>query len=368
VSEGVTGEPDRPGKEDPDKLVLRGRPRPVVRFRRGLVIGIAAAASSCLVAVAWLALEPPSFRAAAEPEPAAGGEKAAPDALAHAPSGYAEVPRLGPPLPGDLGRPILARREREVEKLAEPATTERARSAEAERERPLDAEREALRSDLLVPLARKSESGVRVEPGAMSARSGEAFGEHRSAPSPWTLSAGTIIPASLITGLDSSLPGTVLAQVTQHVRDSATGRTILIPQGARLIGRYESDVGAGQRRALLVWQRIVFPDGASVEIEAMPATDRAGYAGVEDRVDLHSGRLLKGIALSTLLGVGTELALGGESELVEAIRESAQQSAARSGEKIVERELDIAPILRVRPGWPVTAIVHRDLVLQPWKG
>jgi type IV secretion system protein VirB10 len=101
----------------------------------------------------------------------------------------------------------------------------------------------------------------------------------------------------------------------------------------------------------------------------MPATDAAGYAGVEDRVDFHTWRLLKGIAMSTLLGVGTELSLGaGEGDLVRAVRESAQQNAARAGDQITQRNLDVQPTLRVRPGWPVRAIVNQDIVLQPWRG
>jgi type IV secretory pathway VirB10-like protein len=191
----------------------------------------------------------------------------------------------------------------------------------------------------------------------------------RPAPSPWTLSAGTIIPASLVTGLNSDLPGTVIAQVTENVRDSATGRTILVPQGARLIGSYDSQVAFGQRRALLVWQRIVFPDGSSVRLDNAPATDLSGYAGVEDRVDFHTWRLLQGIALSTLLGVGTELSFGsGEGDLVRAIRESTQQNAARAGDQITQRNLDVQPTLRVRPGWPLRAVIHKDLVLRPWRG
>ena len=190
----------------------------------------------------------------------------------------------------------------------------------------------------------------------------------RPSPSPWTLSAGTIIPASLITGLNSDLPGTVFAQVTENVRDSATGRTVLIPQGARLIGSYDNVVAYGQRRALVAWQRIVLPDGSSIRLDNMPASDLSGYSGLEDEVDFHSWRLLKGMALSTLLGVGTELSLGsGESDLVRALRESTQQNAARAGDRVTARNLDVQPTLTVRPGWPLRAIVHKDLVLRPWK-
>ena len=375
-----------PPKEDPETLVLRGRPRPAVRFRRGLVVGLAGAAAAGIAVVTWLALEPPGLRMAGIDE---GGSEplsaGVPEALADAPGSYGEVPELGPPLPGDLGRPILDHQR----SLGEPgfgpdgpSAADRARdAAEAERQRRL-AEREAARaSGVIVQRTGPAGGGgtggaspveasaVPPEPPPATAPAGSAGSMVRPAPSRWTLAAGTVIAASLITGLNSDLPGTVLAQVTENVRDSATGRTVLIPQGARLIGRYASSVAYGQRRAMLVWQRIVFPDGSSVALADMPATDRAGYAGVEDGVDFHTGRLIKGIGLSTLLGVGTEIGLGDdEGDLARALRESAQDNAARAGDRIVARDLEVAPTLTVRPGWPVRAIVNEDLVLAPWKG
>lgn len=392
-------------KEDPETFVLRGSPRPVVRFRRGLIIGITAAVAACLVTVTWIALEPPSFRMAAEEQSGEPAAKGAPDALAGAPASYGEVPQLGPPLPGDLGRPILERQRELAGEGAIPAPVGVAAepdpalaAAEAERQRRVAAEQAARASGVMVQLEGRRGSGPQAPGSGAPAEAappaeqaapavGAAAGPQRriefsrseagdanphplrAAPSPWTLSAGTIIPASLITGLNSDLPGTVFAQVTENVRDSATGRTVLIPQGARLIGSYDSVVAFGQRRALLVWQRIVLPDGASIRLDNMPATDRAGFAGVEDQVDFHTWRLLKGIALSTLLGVGTELSLGsGESDLVRAIRESAQQNAARAGDQMTQRNLDLQPTITVRPGWPVRAIVHKDLVLRPWRG
>jgi type IV secretion system protein TrbI len=388
-----------PPKQDPESLVLRARPRPVVRFRRGLIVGIAGATAAGLVGLAWTALEPPTFRVVAGEEQAEPFARTSPDALANAPGSYGEVPQLGPPLPGDLGRPILEhQRSLEAEPgsgamSADAAAEARAR-AEAERQRRAEAREAARSSAVLVSLGGRQgseQASSAIEPPRTSERlpgpsaSGTAGGHQagltrpepgevstdvlRPAPSPWTLSAGTIIPASLITGLNSDLPGMVIAQVTEPVRDSATGRTVLIPQGARLIGRYDNVVAFGQRRALLVWQRIVFPDGASIRLDNAPATDAGGYAGVEDQVDFHTWRLIKGIGLSTLLGVGTELSLGSsESDLVRAIRESTQQSAARAGDRITSRNLDVQPTLTVRPGWPLRAIIHKDLVLSPWRG
>src|SRR5512132_2482521 len=162
--------------------------------------------------------------------------------------------------------------------------------------------------------------------------------------------AGSIIAASLVTGLNSDLPGLVVAQVTENVYDSVTGRTLLIPQGARLIGSYDSVVAFGQSRAQLVWRRIVLPDGSSVQVDNLPATDAAGYAGLEDEVDYHTWQLLKGVVLSTLLGVGTELSVGDEeSDLVRAIRQSTQQSVNQAGQRITAKNLDIQPTITIRP-------------------
>jgi type IV secretion system protein VirB10 len=146
------------------------------------------------------------------------------------------------------------------------------------------------------------------------------------------------------------------------VFDTVTGHTLLIPQGSRLVGSYDSVVAFGQSRALLVWQRIILPDGSSIKIDNLPATDAAGYAGLADNVDFHTWRLLKGVALSTLLGVGTQLSIGGDGDLVRAIRESTQQSAGQAGQQIVTRQLNVQPTIRVRPGWPLRVIVHRDLI------
>jgi type IV secretory pathway VirB10-like protein len=187
--------------------------------------------------------------------------------------------------------------------------------------------------------------------------------------SPYQLMAGSIISASLITGLNSDLPGFVIAQVTEHVYDTATGRHLLIPQGTRLIGKYDNVVAFGQERALVVWQRLILPDGSSIVIDNLPATDTGGYAGLADEVDLHTWKLLKGVALATVLGVGSELAFGAsDSDLVRALQLSTQSTTNRAGQRLVERNLNVQPTITVRPGWPLRVIVPRDLVLRPYRG
>jgi type IV secretory pathway VirB10-like protein len=185
--------------------------------------------------------------------------------------------------------------------------------------------------------------------------------------SPYQLIAGTIIAASLLSGLNSDLPGFVIAQVTENVYDSVSGRFLLIPQGSRLLGKYDNVVAFGQERALVVWQRILRPDGSSVLIDNLPATDTAGYAGLADDVDLHTWKLLKGVALATVLGVGSQLALGtSDNDLVKALAQATQSTTNRAGQRLVERNLNVQPTLTVRPGWPLRVIVHKDIVFQPY--
>jgi type IV secretion system protein VirB10 len=190
--------------------------------------------------------------------------------------------------------------------------------------------------------------------------------------SPFVVQAGTIIPAALITGIRSDLPGQISAQVTEAVYDSPTGRAKLIPQGARLIGIYDSQVSFGQSRVLLVWARLIMPNGRSIVLERQPGSDVAGYSGLEDEVDNHWKELLGAAALSTLLGVGSELGAGADtgsdSAVLQALRLGAANSLNQTGQQVVRRNLNIQPTLTIRPGFPVRVIVNRDLVLEPYRG
>lgn len=387
-----------PAKLDPETLAIRSRPPRAIRFKKGVIIAIAALGSISLVAVTWMALKPRlSRRVSAQEELSQPAGRPAVDALAGAPANYSQVPQLGPPLPGDLGTPILER-QRQLAMATGPADQQFQQSEAADRERQLDEIRAARESGVLVrdrqvgntsdaasgnsvPVGTETSATQKLtldptnDPNAQGRK--QAFvstldprgdvNPHALAPlaSPYTLSAGSVIAASLITGLRSDLPGLVTAQVTENVYDSATGHLLLIPQGARLIGSYDSVVAFGQKRALIVWQRIVMPDGSSLRIDNVPATDPSGYAGLQDKVDFHTWQLLKGAVLSTMLGVGSELSLSGQSDLVRAIRMSTQDTVSRAGDQITQRSLGVQPTITVRPGTPVSLVVHKDLVFAP---
>jgi type IV secretion system protein VirB10 len=191
--------------------------------------------------------------------------------------------------------------------------------------------------------------------------------------SPFVIQAGTIIPAALITGIRSDLPGQITAQVTENIFDTPTGRAKLVPQGARLIGTYDSQVAFGQSRVLLIWTRLIMPNGRSIVLERQPGADAAGYSGLEDEVDDHWKELLGAAALSTLLAVGTEVNSGGDvnntnGPLIQALRRGAGDSANQVGQQLVQRNLNIQPTLTIRAGFPVRVIVNRDVVLEPYRG
>jgi type IV secretion system protein VirB10 len=195
----------------------------------------------------------------------------------------------------------------------------------------------------------------------------EAPGAYRPPASPYELQAGTVIPAALVTAVNSDLPGKVIAQVTAPVYDSITNDHLLIPQGARLIGTYESEVLYGDTRVFLAWDRIIMPNGWSLDLGGMAATDPSGAAGVSDKTDNHLGRLGGAIALSAVLSViANEAEDKSEAGFTRSLGDAAAQEAARTGGRIVDRELTMRPTLRVRPGAPVRVLVTTDLSLNPY--
>ena len=326
--------------------------------------------------------------------------RATADGLSTLPKDYTGVPSLGPPLPGDLGRPILNAQNagRQVPLPAPLVVT----GTDAGEQR-LQQEIEAARVSKLFT-ATETHAAASVSPASPMPAAGNTLAVPAEAPpldpnavqnmqdrklafvngnadrrtvspdrladppSRYVLQAGSVIPAALITGIRSDLPGEITAQVTEAVYDTPTGKYLLIPQGARLVGKYDSQVAFGQNRVLLVWDRIIMPDGRSIVLERQEGADTQGFAGLEDDVDYHWWELVKAAALSTLLGVGSDLGTNGsnDSDLVHALRQGAQDSLSNTGQQLVRRQMNVQPTLTIRPGFPVRVIVSRDLVLAPY--
>ena len=299
-----------------------------------------------------------------------------------APGAYDKIPKLGDPLPGDLGRPILSAREKgeavPMPPIGAPHTDSRTAAAEQARAR-VAQERDSARASQIFlgggaslpspapgnPQAVQTLAGKRRDfLGGDSARPTESAARIVAPSSPNVVQAGSVIPAALITGIRSDLPGQVTAQVTQNVYDSPTGRILLIPQGARLIGEYDSEIADGQNRVLLVWERLILPGGRSLALDRQPGADASGRAGLADRTDHHWGRVLRAALISTLLGIGVETGSGGDDALLRALRDGAQDSVNQAGQRIVEREMKVPPTLTIRPGHTLRVIVTRDLVFE----
>ena len=398
-------EPDR---DTDEALSLRTPLRPGTRINRRILVGVTGGGLLLIVGLVVVAFNPPSWRQGGfGPELVPSDRKSTPDGLARLPSSYEG---LQPKAPAVVARPALPAGVPVLQTPDAGGDPDRARlaqlAAQARDSPPLfrlqlksapqaasvdttPAPRPASSTSDLAPTSTIPE---RVRAGIDGTQTGtdatdqtrklaflksgpekEIYNPHgKQRPvSPYQLMAGTIIAASLVTGLNADLPGFVIAQVTENVYDTVSGRFLLVPQGTRLIGRYDSVVAYGQERALVVWQRMIRPDGSSIVIDNLPATDPAGYAGLSDAVDFHTWRLLKGIGLATVLGVGSSLAFGsgsGDSDIVRALRESTGQTTNRAGQRLIERELNVQPTLTVRPGWPLRVIVHKDIVLTPYRG
>jgi type IV secretory pathway VirB10-like protein len=210
-------------------------------------------------------------------------------------------------------------------------------------------------------LAQAGKAGTTVLPHAL-----------REPVSPYEVKAGTLIPAVLLTGISSDLPGQLIAQVREPVYDTVTGQYLLIPQGTRLLGIYDSAVVAGQNRVLVVWTRLIFPNGTSLSLDGMPGVDLAGYAGFKDTVNHHYGKLIGAVALSSLLSLGARLPFGSvdDSRLLPTLgQEYADQVSSnvnRAGQSLVQRQLQQPPTIEIRPGFAVNVFVNADLVLQPY--
>ncbi len=379
----------RPSPDDRTQALRLGAERPrITRLSRKVLAGASALALLLISGAVLWALRSNHPRSPAPDELYSTDHHNVADGLTTLPRDYAGIPRdipgLGSPLPGDLGRPIVS-----SESQSAPI------GIDAEQQR-VNQETEAARTSKVFapttapvtpPRAPSQETATNT-----ASSSDETFAQNgqdrkllfvnapvdrrTTAPdklsrpaSPFVVQAGTIIPAALITGIRSDLPGQITAQVTEPVFDTPTGRIRLVPQGARLIGTYDSQVSFGQSRVLLVWTRLIMPNGRSIVLERQPGADTAGYAGLEDEVDNHWLELFRAATLSTLLGVGTELGSGGNgSDLISALRRGAGQSLNQTGQQVVRRNLNIQPTLTIRPGFPVKVIVNRDLVIEPYKG
>lgn len=390
---GISERPADPAPEpatvapvSPDGFRLEGELPRVMRLSRKTLAILGGTAGFAIGGALLWALRPVDPKSARELYEVTAPNRS--DAVTGAPADYGAVPKLGPPLPGDLGRPIVSAQKAgdtvPVPAMAPPpdprqTAREQARQRELQERQAAEGSRIFLGGSVAAASTAAEILPASSEPAVQSGKPAEgrkaffanaprsAIESHERivAPtSPFVIQAGTLIPAALITGIRSDLPGQITAQVTENVYDSPTGQNLLIPQGARLIGEYDSQVAAGQRRVLLAWDRLILPGGRSIRLDRQPGTDAGGMAGLEDGVNNHWGRMLRAALVSSFLGVGTELAAGRDGDLIRALRSGLQDSTNEAGRRVVERELSVPPTLTIRPGFAFRIVVTRDLILE----
>ncbi|MFQ2265292.1 TrbI/VirB10 family protein [Pseudomonas sp.] len=397
------------GKVAPEAVALRAQPRPVTRLNRRTLAMLTGGLSVAVLGATIWSLQPHRRGAGEQTELYNVDRVSKSEGLDGLPSDYSKlpnVPELGPPLPGDLGpaivksqQPVTAaytapghdpndalRKEAEAAaassvffrsgaQAAAPVAQSRVAAAPGFAANaafdPMAAGPASTAAQPADPTAvqnRQDQKEVFLKGGSTETRNS---GNLALPASPYQVMAGTVIAGALVTGIKSDLPGDVIATVTEPVFDTATGKFLLIPQGSRILGRYNSQVSYGQSRVQVVWNRIILPDTSSLTLDNLVGTDPAGYAGLEDDVDWHWNRIVAGAVLTTLLGVGAELAAPESRQdgnrIVIAGRDSAQDSINQVGQEITRRNMNIQPTLTTRPGLPVRIIVNRDLVLRPYQ-
>ncbi len=403
------------GKVAPEAVALRAQPRPVTRLNRRTLAILAGGLSVAVLGATIWSLQPQRRGANEQTELYNVDRVSKSEGLDALPTDYSklppalppDVPELGPPLPGDLGPAIVNSQQPAVAAYAAPghdpndALRKEAEAAAASsvffrsggqgqaaatvaQAAPGAGGASALAAFDPLAAGPASTAAQPADPTAVQNRQDqkEAFlkaettetrnsGNLALPASPYQVMAGTVIAGALVTGIKSDLPGDVIATVTDPVYDTATGKFLLIPQGSRILGRYNSQVSYGQSRVQVVWNRIILPDTSSLTLDNLVGTDPAGYAGLEDDVDWHWKRIVAGAVLTTLLGVGAELAAPENRQdgdhVIIAGRDSLQDTVNQVGQEVTRRNLNIQPTLTSRPGLPVRIIVNRDLVLRPYQ-
>lgn len=366
-------------------LSLRAPRPPVIRLRKSVVqIMIMGGVLLVSGSLAWAFVVQPELRANArdraveDRQEGARGVVRPADVVANQPATYDRLPEPRTAF-GEEAVPVEASAP-----PAPPAYEPAYSVAPAPRPPGVNGADQAARSGLF--FERTAERDVEAAPATGSA-TGSGPGEGRSADrdraslynghalvaplSPFELKAGAVIPAALLTGVDTARAGPVVAMVTQNVFDTVSGRHLLVPQGTRLIGRHEGESAYGDRRAFLSWDRLILPNGKSLILAGEPGVDAQGAVGVRGQVDRRLLPLLVGTlfagAVTTLGQIARDDDRRGSGGLLGDVGDAAAIEGAQVGGRLVDRELEVRPVIRLNPGSPVRVMITRDLILEPYQ-
>jgi type IV secretory pathway VirB10-like protein len=414
----ATEEPYYVPKETAAALTGRGKAPSVKRFNRKMLAGLAVVAGVVVVLAFAVGLKTPKTKA---PEAAATTARPpVPNAEVNAlPGDYDAVAQLGDPRPGDLGAVnglgaasdgmsgTTPKQLTPLEQYAQQAELDRLRNEDRARTAGVSfataggndgavasqlAQGSADSAQLQERLLELAQRGGGAAPGSanpgprddangqddkteFAAKSRDTdFSLHAAVErprSPYTLFAGTVLPCVLTQGINSDLPGQIGCLISQNVYDTVTGRYLLIPQGTKAIGTYDSRVAYGQERVLVVWTRLLRPDGTTLSLEGMPGTDLSGYAGLTGHVNNHYLRLLSGVVMGSLIGASAQIATGANSQnpsFAALAVQGAGQNINEAGQQITRKNLNIQPTIEVPPGARLNIFSTKDLILPPWTG
>jgi len=400
-----------PGKPEP--LNGRGNAPSVKRFNRKMLFLIAGVTAIVITLAFSVGLQRP--KTAKAPSDQALNSTPKPNEAVNAlPGSYSDtVPQLGDPRPGDLSAVSANSLDAQSPPRQLTPLEQYTQQQELEHLRQEDAARAAgvsfinaggsdatpstsnaaagadLQERLLDLAQRGAPAGGATAVSASTREDPDANGQERKAEfadrvrahdfelhaqvqvprSPNTLFAGTILPCVLTQGINSDLPGQIGCMISQNVFDTVTGRHLLLPQGTKAIGTYDSRVAYGQDRVLVVWTRLLRPDGSTLSLEGMPGTDLSGYAGLTGHVNNHYFRLLSGVVLGSLIGAGAQIATGANSEnpgFAALAAQGAGQNINEAGQQITRKNLNTQPTIEVRPGSRLNIFTTKDLILPPW--
>jgi type IV secretion system protein VirB10 len=368
-------DPDAPRVKTPMPPLDARAARPSgVRLRRGVVVGLVMAGAGLVgAALAWAFVVQPNLRAHAaadrkEQPTELRGDVRPSERLTKAPASYGQLDQL--PEPRSL-RPDQKRVD--GTSSLRPAVRSSAPQSPPAHSRSGDIATEATKSGLFFAgdgekSAGQDEAGSKVQRGDYAA----VYNGHAllTPLSPYEVKAGSVIPAAMITAIDTSRAGPVVATVTENVFDTVSGRRLLIPQGARLIGNHEGEGQYGDSRAVIAWDRLILPNGKSLVLSREPGVDAQGAVGVKGDVD----RRLLPLAVATLFsGAITTLGQAARDRddnsggLLGDAGDAASIQAAQIGGKLIDRELQVRPVIRLRPGARVRVLITRDLILEPYE-
>ena len=385
----------------------------VKRFSRKALAAMSIVGAGIVAATLWVGLQPPKLKLAPPPDTVAKSP-ALGDASNTLPSNYedaAAVPKLGPAGSGDFrsgtgatsagsGQPLTPLQQylqqRELDRIKREDSARGANvgftGADAGGGGPAGPipvrgtiDPTAALSDRLLDAASRSMpaaggSSGRDEDNRQDDKNSFAdkdrntdFDLHRGVQypkSPYTMFAGTIVPCIMTQGVNSDLPGQIGCMVSQNIYDTVTGKYLLLPQGTKAMGTYDSRVAYGQSRVLVVWTRLVRPDGSAIALEGMPGTDLSGYAGLTGRVNNHYGRLLSGVVLGSIIGAGAQVAAGANAQnpsFGQLAVQGAGQNINQAGQQITRKNLNIQPTIEVTPGDRLNIFATKDLILPPYQ-